>query len=206
MRLKKQDDGYWRAVVASLGTPLDNPPAEGEVDLRGAVAPGWSLDEASTVRVDYGMERYYLPEGEGLAIERDMRVRPFGILAVVDKDGTPQIKALMDGGKVLFDNVTVAFPPGRRFALTGPNGAGKSTFMKLLTGELTPQDAMDQCAQQFNAITDELGRDAQIVPDHLHLGIQPVDAELTRVITDATSPAAITTSSIFLRIRPAARG
>ena len=102
VRLKKQDDGYWRAVVASLGTPLDNPPAEGEVDLRGAVAPGWSLDEASTVRVDYGMERYYLPEGEGLAIERDMRVRPFGILAAVDEDGTPQIKALMDGDAVLF--------------------------------------------------------------------------------------------------------
>ena len=37
-----------------------------------------------------------------LAIERDMRVRPFGILAAVDDDGTPQIKALMDGDAVLF--------------------------------------------------------------------------------------------------------
>ena len=102
VRLKRDDDGYWRAVGASVETPLDNPPAEGEVDLRGVVAPGWSLDEASTVRVDYGMERYYLPEGEGLAIERDMRVRPFGILAAVDEDGTPQIKALVDGDAVLF--------------------------------------------------------------------------------------------------------
>ena len=101
VRLKRDDDGYWRAVGASLGTPLDTPPAEGEVDLRGVVAAGWSLDEASSVRVDYGMERYYLPEGEGLAIERDMRARPFGILAAVD-DGTPQIKALMDGDTVLF--------------------------------------------------------------------------------------------------------
>src|SRR5829696_1534136 len=43
------------------------------------------------------------------------------------------------GSKVLFDDVSVAFSPGRRYGLTGPNGAGKSTFMKLLTGELPPQ-------------------------------------------------------------------
>jgi ATPase subunit of ABC transporter with duplicated ATPase domains len=43
------------------------------------------------------------------------------------------------GSKVLFDEVTTTFAPGRRYGLTGPNGAGKSTFMKLLTGELVPQ-------------------------------------------------------------------
>ena len=43
------------------------------------------------------------------------------------------------GSKVLFDDVSTTFSPGRRYGLTGPNGAGKSTFMKLLTGELQPQ-------------------------------------------------------------------
>ena len=43
------------------------------------------------------------------------------------------------GAKVLFDEVTTTFSPGKRYGLTGPNGAGKSTFMKLLTGELEPQ-------------------------------------------------------------------
>ena len=43
------------------------------------------------------------------------------------------------GSKILFENVTTTFTAGRRYALTGPNGAGKSTFMKLLTGELPPQ-------------------------------------------------------------------
>src|SRR5687767_14285699 len=43
------------------------------------------------------------------------------------------------GSKVLFEDVTTTFSPGRRYGLTGPNGAGKSTFMKLLTGELQPQ-------------------------------------------------------------------
>src|SRR5678809_1485473 len=43
------------------------------------------------------------------------------------------------GAKVLFDDVSTAFTPGRRYGLTGPNGAGKSTFMKILTGYMYPQ-------------------------------------------------------------------
>jgi ATPase subunit of ABC transporter with duplicated ATPase domains len=43
------------------------------------------------------------------------------------------------GAKILFEDVSTAFAPGRRYGLTGPNGAGKSTFMKLLSGELEPQ-------------------------------------------------------------------
>ena len=43
------------------------------------------------------------------------------------------------GAKVLFEEVSTAFTPGKRYGLTGPNGAGKSTFMNLLTGELEPQ-------------------------------------------------------------------
>jgi ATPase subunit of ABC transporter with duplicated ATPase domains len=42
------------------------------------------------------------------------------------------------GAKILFEDVTTAFLPGRRYALTGPNGSGKSTFVKILTGELEP--------------------------------------------------------------------
>ena len=36
------------------------------------------------------------------------------------------------GAKVLFEDVSTAFTPGKRYGLTGPNGSGKSTFMKLL--------------------------------------------------------------------------
>ncbi len=39
------------------------------------------------------------------------------------------------GPKKLFENVSVAFSPGRRYGLTGPNGAGKSTFLKILSGD-----------------------------------------------------------------------
>jgi ATPase subunit of ABC transporter with duplicated ATPase domains len=39
------------------------------------------------------------------------------------------------GPKKLFEDVNVAFQPGRRYGLTGPNGSGKSTFMKILAGD-----------------------------------------------------------------------
>jgi ATPase subunit of ABC transporter with duplicated ATPase domains len=40
------------------------------------------------------------------------------------------------GARILFDEATATFLPGRRYAITGPNGAGKSTLMKILTGEI----------------------------------------------------------------------
>src|SRR5690349_15859019 len=43
------------------------------------------------------------------------------------------------GARILFEDVTVTFLPGRRYAITGPNGAGKSTLMKILTGEIEPE-------------------------------------------------------------------
>lgn len=44
------------------------------------------------------------------------------------------------GGRLLFENVNTVFSPGKRFGLTGPNGAGKSTFMKILIGEIEPDE------------------------------------------------------------------
>jgi uncharacterized membrane-anchored protein len=102
VRLGKDDDGYWRARTAWLGT-APTPPGQGEVDILGHVFSGWSLAADATLSIDYGIERFYLPEGEGLAIEQDMRVRPFGVKVAIAGDGRAQIKALMDGDTMLFE-------------------------------------------------------------------------------------------------------
>ncbi|RUV26720.1 MAG: hypothetical protein EOQ60_03655 [Mesorhizobium sp.] len=47
--------------------------------------------------------RFYLPEGKGMAIQNDMRVRPFGVKLALSANGKAQIKALMDGDKTLFE-------------------------------------------------------------------------------------------------------
>jgi ATPase subunit of ABC transporter with duplicated ATPase domains len=57
------------------------------------------------------------------------------------------------GAKVLFDEVSTAFTPGKRYGLTGPNGAGKTTFMHLLTGELDPQKGSVVRPKKFGVIS-----------------------------------------------------
>ena len=103
VRLKKDDDGYWRPAAAWLGTPPSPPASAEEADIAGRVAAGWQASGAATVAADYGIERFYLPEGEGRAIESDMRVRPFGVRVALGRDGTAQIKALVDGDRTLFE-------------------------------------------------------------------------------------------------------
>ena len=44
------------------------------------------------------------------------------------------------GGPLLLENVDLAIDAGERIALIGRNGAGKSTLMRLLSGELKPDD------------------------------------------------------------------
>jgi uncharacterized membrane-anchored protein len=101
-RLKRDTDGYWRAISASM-EPFTVPAADGEVDIKGALTYGQTIYKDATVGADFGIGRFYLPEGDGLAIEKDMRVRPFGIKAAIAADGTAQIKALMDGDKALYE-------------------------------------------------------------------------------------------------------
>ena len=42
------------------------------------------------------------------------------------------------GKRVLFDEVNLKFNQGNCYGVIGANGAGKSTFMKIMTGELSP--------------------------------------------------------------------
>ena len=43
------------------------------------------------------------------------------------------------GGQKLFEDVNIKFTPGNCYGLIGANGAGKSTFIKVLSGEIEPQ-------------------------------------------------------------------
>ncbi|MGC2209885.1 MAG: ATP-binding cassette domain-containing protein [Candidatus Korobacteraceae bacterium] len=75
------------------------------------------------------------------------------------------------GAKVLFEEVSTAFTPGKRYGLTGPNGAGKSTFMKLLTGELEPQKGTVVKPRKLGVLSqDQFAFDAYRVIDTVIMG------------------------------------
>ena len=77
------------------------------------------------------------------------------------------------GAKVLFDEVSTAFTPGKRYGLTGPNGAGKSTFMNLLTGELSPQKGTVVRPRKLGVLRqDQFAFDAYRVLDTVIMGNQ----------------------------------
>ena len=75
------------------------------------------------------------------------------------------------GAKILFDEVSTAFSPGKRYGLTGPNGAGKSTFMKLLSGELEPQKGTVVRPRKLGVLSqDQFAFDAYSVIDTVIMG------------------------------------
>jgi ATPase subunit of ABC transporter with duplicated ATPase domains len=83
------------------------------------------------------------------------------------------------GAKILFDEVSTGFTPGKRYGLTGPNGAGKSTFMKLLTGELEPQKGIVVRPKKLGVLSqDQFAFDRFRVIDTVIMGNKPLWAAL----------------------------
>src|SRR5215471_951925 len=79
------------------------------------------------------------------------------------------------GARVLFEDVTATFLPGRRYAITGPNGAGKSTLMKILTGDLDPEKGSVTRPKKFGVLRqDQFAFDQFRVIDTVIMGNGPL--------------------------------
>jgi len=79
------------------------------------------------------------------------------------------------GARILFEDVTVTFLTGRRYAITGTNGAGKSTLMKILTGDLEPSAGTVTRPKKFGVLRqDQFAFDAFRVIDTVIMGNAPL--------------------------------
>ncbi|KXO76645.1 GDYXXLXY domain-containing protein [Brucella anthropi] len=98
--VKPDADGIARFSRASF-VPLSEL-AAGEVQIRGEAAYSISDDPESNIRLNFGIERYYVPEGQGRAIEDSQRERRITAIVAVDPKGMPVIKALQEDGRQLY--------------------------------------------------------------------------------------------------------
>jgi len=105
VKLAPNADGFYEAVSAHLA-PV--PLADREVLIKGRVASGFNCGGnvstfCATADVAYGIERYFVPEGEGRAIEAARNEGKVSVVAAVTPDGRAAIKRLLIDGKPVYD-------------------------------------------------------------------------------------------------------
>lgn len=103
VRLKPGADGLWTATEASFG---DLEAEEGSVVLRTLPFDYYSSGDGAlpeTLFVNYGIERYYVPEGEGKVLEDARNQEELEVEARVSTEGTPQIARLILKGEPIYD-------------------------------------------------------------------------------------------------------
>src|SRR5918993_4432953 len=87
------------------------------------------------------------------------------------------------GGRTILDRATAAIPPGSRVGLIGRNGAGKSTLMKVMIGQLDPDEGSIEMPRRMR-----LGYIAQEAPSGSATPFETVlaaDVERARLMDEA---------------------
>ncbi len=100
VRLKRQSDGFWGIAESSF---RQLPAASDAVVLKSLPFYSYGPDNGGTFRVEYGIERYYVPEGEGKPIDEARNDGIVSIAASVSSSGTAQIRSLVIDGKPVYE-------------------------------------------------------------------------------------------------------
>lgn len=100
VRLRPQPDGFW-AIAESSFTALM--PETGSVVVKSQPFYSYGASSGDMIRVEYGIERYYVPEGEGKPLEEARQDGNVSIAVRVSADGTAQIRSLLVDGKPAYE-------------------------------------------------------------------------------------------------------
>jgi uncharacterized membrane-anchored protein len=102
--LLRQEGEFWQALSLHRAPPSVT---AGQVAIKGRVEytdqrsvprPGIPAEPGKSVNVKYGVENYFVPEGEGRALERPRPGETVSIRLVVDRYGNAAIKAVLVNG------------------------------------------------------------------------------------------------------------
>ncbi|QRY69317.1 GDYXXLXY domain-containing protein [Ensifer sp. PDNC004] len=100
VRLEKQLDGFWAATEASF-QPLGL--AGDSVVLRSLPFIYYPSSALSSVSVEYGIERFYVPEGEGRTLEEARNAEALSVNIRVDAKGKAQIREIAVNGSPVYE-------------------------------------------------------------------------------------------------------
>ncbi len=105
VKLAPNADGFYQAVSVHLEPVAVNAP---EVLIRGRVASGATCGSDSRqfcdrLQLRYGLERYFVPQGEGKELEAARNQRKVTVVAAVTPAGRAAIKRLLLDGKPVYD-------------------------------------------------------------------------------------------------------
>lgn len=97
--LQQTPDGAWKAV--SVDRSYSRQHGLDDVVLRGIVRyPRGEVGAAdAAIDVSFGIERYFVPEGTGMALEAKVRDNQIQAIVAVGHDGTAAMKGLIVGGE-----------------------------------------------------------------------------------------------------------
>lgn len=100
--LEQEPGGDWKAISTSSSHP--GVATGNRVVLQGKSQTGfWRSSSTPTVRVRYGIESFFVPEGKGLDLEKAVRDKKIAARIAVDGKGRAAIKGLLVDGKPLHD-------------------------------------------------------------------------------------------------------
>jgi uncharacterized membrane-anchored protein len=91
--LQPEADATWS--VAAVASDYPGTVATGQIILRGTME--------YNNRIRFGLERYYVPEGKGPALEKLAREKKLAAIVAVDRKGIAAIKGLSADGQKIYD-------------------------------------------------------------------------------------------------------
>ncbi|MGO4623758.1 GDYXXLXY domain-containing protein [Ensifer sp. 2YAB10] len=99
VRLEKQSDGFWAATEASF-QPL---PLIGDSVVLRSLPFSYYPSASLPLTVDYGIERFYVPEGEGRTLEEARNAEALSVNIRVDGKGRAQIREIAVNGSPVYE-------------------------------------------------------------------------------------------------------
>jgi uncharacterized membrane-anchored protein len=100
VRLQKQGDGFWGVAESSFGALQPKPDT---VLLESLPFSYYPVEPDQSFQVDYGIERFYVPEGKGHDLETARTDGRVTVAARVSAGGEAQIRTLMIDGQQVYE-------------------------------------------------------------------------------------------------------